>query len=710
MKQILQNLSTGETEILELPRPENLPGHVLIASRVSLISAGTERMLVDFGKANLVNKALQQPEKVKMVFDKIKTDGLAQTIDAVRAKLDQPLALGYCNVGVVVECDSNQFQVGDRVVSNGPHAELVRVPENLCALIPDNVSNEDASFAVLGAIALQGVRLLNPTLGECFVVTGLGMIGLLAVQLLRANGCRVLGVDYDSSRCKLAAQYGAETVDLSKAEDPLVHAKIFSRQRGVDGVLITASTASSEPVAQAAQMCRKRGRVILTGVTGLELSRADFYEKEISFQVSCSYGPGRYDKEYEVNGNDYPIAFVRWTEQRNFEAVLDMMSTGALNCSTLISHSLPITQASNAYELLNQKDVLGVLINYPNSDSSIKDLLATNSVSLPQTNNEQYSEKNTEAVSCLFVGAGNYASRVLIPAFKKAGANLNTLVSSGGLTSVHFGKKLGFKTAATNFSQSILNTDANTVVIATRHNLHAQQVIEALQSKKHVFVEKPLALTLEELNQIENVYADCSDQKLFMVGFNRRFSPLTIEMKKALETTKQPKSFIFTVNAGSIPRDHWIQDEQIGGGRIIGEACHFIDLMRFLSGSKIKNFSSLRHASESLDNASINLQFENGDSGTIHYLSNGSSVFPKERIEVFCNDATLQIDNFRRLNSFGWKGVNNKRLFKLDKGQESCVAEFVAAIAEGKPAPIPIHELLEVSRVSIQVALDLRNS
>lgn len=365
MKQILQNLGNGETQLADVPCPKNKPGHLLIASQQTLVSAGTERMLVDFGKANILDKARQQPDKVKMVLGKVKTDGLQPTIEAVRSKLDQPLPLGYCNAGVVLETGVPGFDIGDRVVSNGNHAEVVRVPKNLCAKIPDNVDNESAAFTVLASIALQGIRLAQPTLGECVVVTGLGLIGLVAVQLLRAQGCRVLGIDFDSNKCAMAREFGAETVDLSKGENPLDVAAAFSRGRGVDAVIITAATKSNEPVSQAASMCRKRGRIVLVGVVGLELSRADFYEKELSFQVSCSYGPGRYDSEYEDKGNDYPIGFVRWTEQRNFEAVLDMMASGALNVKPLMTHRFDINNAVEAYKALDDKLALGILLAYP---------------------------------------------------------------------------------------------------------------------------------------------------------------------------------------------------------------------------------------------------------------------------------------------------------------------------------------------------------
>lgn len=706
MKQILQSLSNGETQIADVPCPQVKSGQLLISTRKTLVSVGTERMLVDFGKSNFIQKARSQPDKVKMVLDKVKTDGLMTTIDTVRSKLDQPLPLGYCNVGIVDNNGGTYFEVGDRVISNGNHAEMVRVPENLCARIPENVDDESASFTILASIALQGIRILNPTMGECVVVTGLGLIGLITVQLLKANGCRVLGIDFDSSKCELARQFGAEVVDLSKGEDPLSAARSISRGRGVDGVIITASTKSNEPVSQAANMCRQRGRIVLVGVVGLELSRADFYVKELTFQVSCSYGPGRYDEGYEEKGNDYPIGFVRWTEQRNFEAVLDLMSTGALNVKPLVSHRFSIDDAVNAYKVLDDKSALGIVLDYPNSGT---DELREQVISL-----KEYSGK-AGAANLAVIGAGNYASRILIPAFKNAGASLQTLVTSGGVNSVHHGKKNDFVEASTDFNAA-LSGNADTVVIATQHNLHADQTKVAMEKAKHAFVEKPLALHVEEVEDIErayNVQHQAGNPINLMVGYNRRFSPHIQKIKSLLANKNVPKTFIMTMNAGDIPANHWTQDTEVGGGRIIGEACHYIDLMRFLAGSKIKSFNAVKMGDTpgidiTEDKAIITLTFEDGSIGTIQYFANGGKAFPKERIEVFCDDAVLQLDNFRKLTGFGWKGFSKFKTNSQDKGQDACCEAFVKSIKEGLPSPIPADEIFEVAKISIQIAESLR--
>lgn len=709
MKQILQSLKTGRTEVADLPVPSTKRGQLLIATTHSLVSAGTERMLVEFGKAGWIEKARQQPDKVRMVLDKIKTDGLQPTLEAVFNKLDQPLPLGYCNVGRVADIGKGVvgFEVGDRVISNGKHAEAVSVPINLCAKVPDGVSDEEASFTVLGAIALQGIRLVQPTLGETIVVTGLGLIGLVTVQLLRAHGCRVLGLDFDREKLDLARQFGAEVVDLAAGQDPVKAAEIYSRGRGVDAVIVTAATKSSEPMHQAALMCRKRGRIVLIGVTGLELSRDDFFKKELTFQVSASYGPGRYDPNYEEKGQDYPVGFVRWTEQRNFEAVLDMMADGYLDVKPLISHRFGVEEAEKAYELVGgSRPSLGILLEYPgiavSQNSRTVSLL---SASTPQ---ESKTEAGVGQAAVSFVGAGNYATAVLIPAFKEAGAHMRSVASSAGVSGLHAARKFGFDETTTDTKRLFSDNNTNSVVITTQHDSHAQFVLQALESGKHVFVEKPLCLTLTELSEIESAYSKACDQSIaspiLMVGFNRRFAPQIRKMKHLLSGVSGPKSFIMTVNAGAIPADHWTQDSDTGGGRIIGEACHFIDLLRFMAGSPIKSWSRESMEAPTNDTVTIILKFVDGSIGTVHYFANGTKAFPKERLEVFAAGRVLQLDNYRKLTGFGWPGFKKMNLWRQDKGQKVCAQVFVDAVSTGGVSPIHIDEILEVSRVSIEIA------
>ncbi len=702
MLQILQNLSNGETSLVDVPSPKSMKGHINIQTTKSIVSVGTERMLVEFGKAGWIDKVRSQPDKVKMVLEKVKTDGLSATYDAVKSKLDQPLPLGYCNVGKVLDGSDTGFEKGARVVSNGHHAEVVRVPKNLVAPIPDEVDDETAAFTVLGAIAMQGIRLVNPTVGETVVVTGLGLIGLLTVQILKANGCRVLGIDFDPAKCELAKKFGAEVVDLSKEQNPISKAEIYSRGRGVDAVIITASSKSNDIVHEAATMCRQRGRIVLVGVVGLELNRADFYEKELTFQVSCSYGPGRYDKDYEDKGMDYPFGFVRWTEQRNFEAVLDLMASGLINVEPLISHRFKIDDAVAAYEKLDDSSSLGILLDYHRASEGS---LSKSTVEISK-NNINKGQKGNVA----FIGGGNYASRVLIPAFKRSGANLIALVTSGGMSAIHHGKKNGFIKASTDIEQA-LDDAVDSVVIATQHNLHASQTIKALEAGKNVFVEKPLALTHDDIDTIEASQKE--SKSMVMVGYNRRFSPHIQKIKSLIDAKPSPKTFIMTMNAGEIPKEHWTQDAEIGGGRIIGEACHYIDLMRFLAGSKIKSFNTMKMGENDFvevteDKALISLSFEDGSMGSIHYFANGGKSFPKERIEVFCDNAVLQLDNFRKLRGFGWKGFNKMSIWSQDKGQKNCVDAFMESVREGKENPIPHNEIFEVARVSVDIAEMLR--
>ena len=695
MKQILQDLKSGETIVENIPCPTLGRGGVLIQTTKTLVSAGTERMLVDFGKGNFIQKAQQQPDKVKQVMEKVKTDGLMPTVDAVMNKLGTPLPLGYCNVGRVIDTRVDGFAIGDRVVSNGKHAEIVSVPKNLCAKIPEGVDDDSASFTVIGAIALQGIRLIKPTLGETVVVTGLGLIGLVAVQLLRAHGCRVLGLDYDPAKLELAKQFGAEVVDLSAGQDPVAVAEKYSRGRGVDAVLITASTKSNEPIHQAATMCRKRGRIVLVGVTGMEMSRADFYEKELSFQVSCSYGPGRYDADYEEKGNDYPVGFVRWTEQRNFEAILDMMADGRLDMHPLISHRFALEDATEAYEVISDGNPLGVMLEYKQDDSS-ELTQSTISLSAPNTGSQE------PVIG--FIGAGNYASSVLVPAFKETNARLRSVSSATGVSSVHVGKKFGIEEATTDTEALLNDSTINAIVVTTRHNSHAKWVQAGLDQGKHVFVEKPLTLTRAELDDLVAKYEAMETKPIVMVGFNRRYAPHVQTIKKQLQSKAQPKNLVMTVNAGSIPADHWTQDMEIGGGRIIGEGCHFIDLLRYLAGSPIKSVQAVAMDSECKDSVMIQLAFKDGSIGSINYLANGSKAFPKERLEVFCGGAILQLDNFRALKSFGWSGVKSDRLWRQDKGQKQCAAAFVEAIKTGDNSHlIPMDELVEVANVCFDV-------
>ena len=715
MKQIFQNLSSGETTLDEVPAPRLRPGCLLIRTSTSLISAGTERMLVEFGKASLINKARQQPDKVRQVLDKVKTDGLLPTIEAVRTKLEHSIPLGYSNVGTVAEVGAgvSGFSVGDRVVSNGNHAEMVVVPANLCARIPDGVSDDAAAFTIVAAIALQSVRLAAPTLGEGVVVTGLGLIGLLAVQLLRAHGCRVLGLDFDPRKLAMAAEFGAETVDLKAGEDPIARAQSFSRGRGVDAVIVAATTQSDEPMHQAAEMCRQRGRIVMVGVTGLKLSRADFYEKELTFQVSCSYGPGRYDPVYEEEGHDYPIGFVRWTEQRNFEAVLDTIQSGGIVLDRLITHRFDIADAAKAYAALEAEQPLGIVIRYPADDRPLAEVRGR-TVVLPRPGAVPAAAAGARIA---VLGAGNYASRVLLPALQKAGAGLVAIAANTGVNAAQTARKFGVAEVSTDIDATIKRPDIDALVIATRHDSHAALTSAGLHAGKHVFVEKPLAITPEQHAAVREAWQVSAAARPLhlMVGFNRRFAPQVAKMKSLLATVSEPKSILITVNAGAIPADHWTQDDAAGGGRILGEACHFIDLARFLAGAPITGVKALSTAGKAQaerqdDKATITLAFADGSFATVLYLANGHRSFPKERVEVFCAGRVLQLDNFRLLTGYGWPNFRKMRLWRQDKGNNQCMAAFIAAVRDGGKAPIEPDELFEVSQATLDAAAQLRPS
>ncbi len=717
MKQVLQSLKNGEVWLEEVPQPLVRPNHVLIRTTRSIVSAGTEKMLIDFGKANLLNKARQQPDKVREVIDKVRTDGLLPTIEAVQGKLDQAIPLGYCNVGTVIAVGegATRFAVGDRVVSNGPHAEVVCVPQNLCAGIPENVSDETAAFTVLGAIALQGIRLLNTTIGETVAVVGLGLIGLLSVQILRASGCRVIGIDFPGSRLALARQFGAETIELgSENLDPVAAAKSLTAGIGVDAVVIAAAAKSNDPVHQAAQMCRKRGRIVLVGVVGLQLQRADFYEKELTFQVSCSYGPGRYDAQYEQRGQDYPLPFVRWTAQRNFEAVLSIMASGQVNLDPLLSHRFQIDAAMEAYATLEAGGSLGILLKYRGDPAAVPEIGTAESrphvVYLPQ----KAEAKTERALSIGFVGAGGYANKVLLPAFAKTGVQCLAVASQGGVSAARAAKKFGFSMATTDVEEIFENPKIDAVVIATRHDSHATLVERALSLGKYVFVEKPLVTTTAQLSRIDELLESAPHlRNHLMVGFNRRFSPLITRCKERLAAVTDPKIVLMTINAGAIPMEHWSQDEQSGGGRLIGEACHFIDLATHLIGAPVTGFDvstmgNLAKSERNDDKVSFTLRYGDGSLCTILYAANGHKSFPKERIEIFAGNRVLQIDNFKSLRGYGWPKRTNMSLWRQDKGNAGCVAAFVEAARQRSACPIPTAELIEVSKVTLDVAARAR--
>lgn len=715
MKQVLQNLRDGDTVLETVPVPIPGANEVLIRSACSLVSAGTEKMLVDFGKASLLDKARSQPDKVRMVFDKLRSDGIVNTVKAVQKKLAEPIPLGYCNVGQVVEIGGrvSRFAVGDWVVSNGHHAEYVSVGENLCAKLPAGVVMEQAAFTVLGAIAMQGIRLANPTLGETVVVYGLGLIGQIAARLLRANGCRVLGFDVNAQRVALAAAQGVEAHVLAGDSDAVNVAMAYTGNVGVDAVLVTASTSSDELMHDAASMCRKRGRIVLVGVTGLNLRRDDFYQKELSFQVSCSYGPGRYDANYEVKGQDYPLAFVRWTEQRNFEAILDLLQRGLLQLGDLITHRYAFDDAVDAYAALSSGQSLGILLQYADHDAAAGEVgvsPAQRHVAIAHIDARHgkatEAPRDSRAARVAFIGAGNYATSQLLPAFKNTPAALHTVVSQKGISAVRLAKQFGVAKARTSVDDVFVDDSIDTLVISTRHDTHAAFVVRAIEAGKHVFVEKPLCLTADELAEIDAARIAYRFDGQLTVGFNRRFAPLVQQMQKRLAPLHGPRQINILVNALAIDSSHWTQDVHTGGGRIIGEACHFIDLARFLAASPIASVHASAGSSSAKisDNCAITLTFDNGSIASISYFSGGHRGYAKETVSVFCEGKVLHLDNYRMLRGEGWKDLRKLRSFRQDKGQQAFVSAFVAAIRDGGPAPISYGQIKEVMRATLEAS------
>lgn len=698
MKQIIQDLKKGDTILEEVPVPQVKTGTVLIKTTHSLVSLGTERMLVDFGRASFLGKVRQQPDKVKMVLNKVKTDGLRPTLEAVFNKLGQPLPLGYCNVGVVVDIGNgvSEFKIGDRVASNGNHAEYVCVPKNLVAKIPDNVTDEEAVFTVIGAIGLQGIRLLNPTFGETIVVVGLGLIGLVTAELLLANGCNVIGFDFDARKVALAKEKGIVAINPLEGTDQVKFVENYTNGVGADGVLITASSKSNEIISQSAQMCRKKGRIVLIGVVGLDISRADFYEKEITFQVSCSYGPGRYDESYEQKGQDYPIGHVRWTEKRNFEAVLSAISRKSLNVKSLITERVALDEYQSIYENMNNSDSIASLLVY-DTDAKRDSIVSFNSRSF----------KGQKGVLGI-IGAGNFTSSTILPNLKKIGTNIKYIASSGGLSSTNLCKKYNVSHSTSDYYEILNDEEVDLVLITTRHDKHASMVLQTVKAGKSVFVEKPLAIKEAELEEIIQAYVESGVS--ISVGFNRRFAPFAKKMKKLLGSTETPLNIVATMNAGSIASDMWVHDMEVGGGRIIGEACHFIDLCSYLTGNKVvavcMNAMGV-NPEENTDNASILLKYANGSNAVINYFANGSKAYSKERVEVYSQERTLVMDNWRKLKGYGFRGFS-KLSSKQDKGHYNQFQALVEQQKNGGSPIIPFDEIINTTKASFAAIKSLK--
>ncbi len=702
MKQVIQNFKSGELYVDEVPLPSISEGMVLVENKYSLISSGTERGTVKVGKASLIGKAKQRPDLVAQVLQNIKKEGLKATIDKVRTKLDSLKALGYSTSGVVTASmdTRNLFQVGDRVACAGQdfasHAEIVSIPQNLVAKIPDNVSFEDASYTTLGAIALQGLRQTEPTLGDNVCVIGLGLLGQITTQLLKANGCNVFGIDLSNSLVDLAKTMGADNAMLRSDSNLLATIDDFTNGYGFDSVIITAAAPSNDPIELSAVIARKKGKVVVVGAVKMDIPRdPHFYRKELELRMSCSYGPGRYDVNYEDNGQDYPYAYVRWTEQRNMEAFLKLISNGSVNLKPLTTHIFDIIDAEKAYDIVLGKveePSIGILLKYDEGNSEKE-------ISTFKINTNQVKKINVG-----FIGAGSFAQSYLIPNVKSAGASLDTVVTTKGITSKNVAEKFGFNNTSSNVDDIMGNAGINTVFIATPHNSHANYTIEALKANKNVFVEKPLAMNQEELLAVEDAYKASSGK--LMVGFNRRFAEVSKTIKKAFENLNEPIFVNIRVNAGFIPKEHWTQNPELGGGRIIGEMCHFIDLMQYFTDSEpIKVYADcINTANEKMkadDTISIIVKFKNGAIGTLNYLSNGDKSLPKEMIEVFGGGKTGRIHDFRS----GELHENNKttKLKSASKGHKQEVDAFLSSLNEGKESPISFESISLTTQTTFKI-------
>ncbi len=705
MKQLIQSYKTGELGLYDVPVPICDKNGALVQTTASLVSAGTEKMIVDIAKKSLLGKAKARPDLVKQVIDKMKKEGVKNTLEKVFTKLDTPIPLGYSLSARVVEVGSNLIgiNVGDRVACGGAgyasHSEINYIPKNLMVKIPDGVDDIDASFVTVGAIALQGVRQTKPKLGEKVAVIGLGLLGQLTVQLLKANGCKVIGSDIDPDKLALAKKLGAN--EVCHASDLIKCANEFSNGYGVDAVIITASTSSNQPIVDAAEISRMRGRVVFVGMVGMDVPRNDYYKKELDLRLSMAYGPGRYDPEYEEKGIDYPYDLVRWTEQRNFEAFLGLIEEGSVTPKDLITHQYDFDDSIKAYDLLEgkiQEKYLGIVLNYKND------------IDLKEHQSVKINEKvlKSDKINVGLVGAGNFSKSVILPSLKKVESyDLVGLCTATGVSAHGTGEKHGFKFITTNEDEIFSNNEINSVIITTRHDNHASKVIKAIENKKHCFVEKPLCIYEEELENIKNKY---NGETVIQVGFNRRFSPLVSKIKKALGENSM--SINYRINAGIIPKDVWIQDREIGGGRIIGEICHFIDTCSFLINSEVESVfaTAINKNDKSIpdeDNVSIILNYINGSTANITYFAYGDTSMPKEYLEVFSNGISVSMNDFRELTIYKNGKSKKEKSSNQDKGFVNEFKAFSDAINSGENA-IEFASIYNTTKTTFKILESLR--
>ena len=708
-KQIYQTLSTGRLEILELPLPEVPKFHLLIRAEYSVISPGTEKALLGFGRSNLFQKALAQPDRVRDVRQKISNDGLLETLKSVNSRLDESIPLGYSSSGVVVEVGDgvSGIRVGDRVASNAPHAEYAIVSQNLVARIPDGVSSRDAAFTTISAVAMQAVRLTGASIGETVAVIGAGVVGLLACQILVAAGCRVVVADILRSRVDLAASFGAEGVILDGRSDASAQMVTRAGGLGTDAVLIATSSQDQAILDLATSISRKRGRIVLAGTAGLSISRSSFYEKELSFQVSTSYGPGRYDPVYEEGSSDYPLPYVRWTAKRNMDAVLALMRLGTLSVTSLVSEDYSFENSPDAYEkLLADKEVLTAVLSY-RSDVEPQGITEQTMASAMNEAPARASKQIGQSNGAHLIGAGNFAKMTLLPLLRKRNLNLGIVASNSGFDVVDLQRRFGFEQGVTDSGLVFQERSASSVFITTRHDSHADLVVAGLEHGFNVYVEKPMALTISQLDTVASAYEAARTKHpgiVLCVGLNRRYAPSVIQAKSLFGDIVTPKFVSIRVNAGTLPANHWVLDSSVGGGRILSEGIHFIDLARFLIGAPTADWSVTGSDMSGSGNLQMGLSFADGSIASIEYLSQGSQKIPKERIEVSAQGRTIVINNFREIRAYGWRTRRLTRTLRQDKGHSGSVDEFLNAVKLRTGPPVPLEELIHTHTLAINMS------
>ena len=710
MKQLTQKLKEGKINIIEVPVPEVTKGEILVRNIYSCISSGTESSTVKAARKGYLGKAKERPEQFKQVLEKLKTQGFLQTYRAVMKKLDAHSPLGYSCVGQVVDLapDVREFSLGDYVACGGgsaSHAEIVSVPENLCVKISPDTDLKQAVYNTLGAIAMQGVRQADLRLGESCAVIGLGLIGQLTCVLMKAAGVKVVAVDINSAMVEMAGKHCA---DFAIARDePGIEQRIlnFSNGMGCDAVIITAASSSLDPINFAGAIARKKGNIIIVGAVPAGFDREPYYyNKELTVKMSCSYGPGRYDPIYEEKGIDYPYAYVRWTEKRNMESFQELIASKKIDISYLTTHVFTLDDAARAYDMVLEKSepFAGILIEY----DTIKEIKKVKI----EISKERKNLKKTPGVSIGLIGAGSYAQGFLLPNIPKADdVMLKGVMTTTSTSSRTAAERFGFEYCTCKIDDILDNDEINTVFIATRHDSHGAYVIKALKAGKHVFVEKPLCLNIEELNEIKECYEQKATHQLnLMVGYNRRFSPLTNILKSSLRP--DPMAMFYRINAGAIPSDSWIQDRDLGGGRIIGEVCHFIDYLTFINGFLPVSVyaSAMTEPKDLKDTLSLIIRYQNGSIGNIHYFANGSKALPKEYLEVYQSGITALLNDFCELSIFGGGKPKKNKLLSQNKGQKNEVRLFIESVKMNTPSPIPFEQIYSASLVSFNILESLQ--